>query len=323
MIKIKRYILSIVVALWGIFMLALPVYAISGPDSGPFLTRIDIYRHALVDDDMLVVARYNLPYTVPPDETISEAYIGRFMDGSDELGRISPYSYYNSGYGTGLFSIYLDADSAPTWEGSYAVELNGSPTLSWSPSIPTVTTTTLNWRSTASSSATEALLYAHLIAYAEELSDDWSLALTTSTTSGMVFSSYGEAYFTNAIPELRSMSSSLFSSSVDTVGVEDVNWQPDRPSAWPFNWTGMSGWLGLPTSSDEVFRNVIGFIIIFALSGFLMTRTNRIDIVLSAALGLLIVAGVTELMTPVIVGGFVFLAALVAGLVFIFGKATG
>ena len=88
--------------------------AINVPDSGPFITRVDIYRHALEIDDMLVVARSNIPYVNVPTETISQAFTGRLLDGSTELARVSPYSYYNSGYDYGMFSMCLDAASAPT-----------------------------------------------------------------------------------------------------------------------------------------------------------------------------------------------------------------
>ncbi len=317
---IKRLLVSLSLLLLVPFLLG-----IAAPDSGPYISRVDIYRHCLEDDDMLVVVRYNIPYASVPDESITQAYIGRFMDGSTELARVSPYSYYSKGYDYGMFSMYLDAASAPVWEGAYTVELQGSPTLDWTPSIPSISTGSLNWRAATSSSATRVLMYSHLIAWADELSDYWSIALTASTAGGTVLSSYGEAYFTNAISGLRTMCPNLFSAGTSVPQYEGVEWQKAQSEAtkgaWPLDWGGVSVWLGLP-SGDEVFRTLIGFVIVFLLCSILMAKTNRTDFALLAGYGLLIVLAVPGWISPVIVAGFTFLSLLGFGLVFILGKAS-
>jgi len=311
-------------------LLLLPfLLGIAAPDSGPFLTRVDIYRHCLETDDMLVVVRYNIPYDVgPPDtiptETVTQAFIGRFMNGSTELARVSPYSYYRRGYSYGAFSMYLDAASAPDWEGDYTVKLEGSPTLEWDPSTPSVSTGSMYWRATTSTSTTQALLYAHLIAYANELSDYWSIALTSTTSGGEVLSSYGEVYFVSVVAELGTMCSRLFAAGVTTPQYTDVDWQRSQSeatkAAWPFDWGGMSEYFGLP-SNDEVFRTLVGFVIVFCLCAMIMARTSRPDFAMLAGYGLIIVLAVPGWMSPVIVAGFTFLSVLGAALVFILGKA--
>lgn len=302
-----------------------PVLAIDGPDSGPFIIRIDMYRHCLEEDDLLAFARYNVPYASPPDETIAQAYIGRLLVGSTEYARVSPYSYYNSGYGYGAFSMYLDAASAPTWGSSCNVSLEGSPTLDWSPSTPSVVTSSMNWRATTGTTATRALMYAHIIAYAEELSDYWSVALTTSTAEGTVLSTYGEAYFTNVVPELRTICPNLFTSSSETVTLVDTEWEnpeaTETTSSWPLDWGGISTWLGLP-SSDEVLRTIIGFGIIFILCAMLASRTGRTDFTMIAGFGLMVIGAAVGMMSPIIVAGVTFAAVLLTGLVFLLGKAT-
>lgn len=317
--KVRFVLLVGVLLSLSLFWLGIAV-----PDEGPYLPRIDVYRHCLEEDDVLVVARYNIPYASTPNETVAQAFIGRFMDGPTELARISPYSYYNRGYGYGGFSMYLDATSAPVWEGSYTVELYGSPTLDWVPSVPSVSTSSMNWRSTSGISATRVLMYAHIIAYANELSDYWNIALTSSTAGGVVLSSYGEAYFTNMIPELRAMCPNLFSGGVTVPEYEDAAWQKEQSEVikgtWPFDWGGMSQWLGLP-SGDEVFRTLIGFVIIFFLCSLIMAKTSRTDFAMLAGFGLLIVLAVPGWISPVIVAGFTFLAVVAAGMVFILGKA--
>lgn len=310
-----------------LLLLLLPfALGIAAPNSGPYITRVDAYRHYLESDDLLVVVRYNVPYATPPTETITQAYIGRLMSGSTELVSTSPYSYYNEGYGYGAYSMYLDAASAAgLWDTSLTVELRGSPTLSWTPSIPSAVTSSINWRATAGATATQALMYSHLIAYAEELSDYWSIALTSSTATGTVLSTYGETYFTNIIADLRTAVPALFSAGVTVPAYEDVEWQKAQSEAikgtWPFDWGGMSEYFGLP-SSDEIFRTLAAFIVVFLIASLIMAKTNRTDFAVLGGYGLLIVLAVPGWISPVIVAGFTFLAVLGAALVFIVGKAS-
>lgn len=451
------------------------VNSIKVPDEGPYLHQGDIYHHLLEDDDMLVVGRYQASYDTVPDNSIARTFLGRFLVGGVDLARVSPYSYHNSGYGYGGFSMYLSADEAPTWSSNCTIEFTGSPTLQWLgatateamdgavaadggvqtvettasnsaaandmtllPAVPVVndayyfgsnytysiltlnigqqgvgtwtvtweyydgdgwstipsvvddtsgfkatvgnhdvsfappsdwsittiqsisaywirgrvsaytaittqpkgtqawvnggietpkaSTTSPNWRNTASSAATQALLYAHIIGYAEELGDYWNLALTTSTPSGVVLSSYGEAYFTNMIPQLQSMCPNLFSAGVETVFVEDRDQDMSAANAtmawWPFDWSGASGWLGLPSSNDEVFRTLIGFALAFMLFALMIGRSIQMPLAMIAGYGLLFIMAVVGWVNPAILGGFTFLAVLGVGIVFVWSKVT-
>jgi hypothetical protein len=168
-------------------------------------------------------------------------------------------------------------------------------------------------------------MYSHLIAYAEELSDYWSIALTSSTATGTVLSTYGETYFTNIIADLRTAVPALFSAGVTVPAYEDVEWQKAQSEAikgtWPFDWGGMSEYFGLP-SSDEIFRTLAAFIVVFLIASLIMAKTNRTDFAVLGGYGLLIVLAVPGWISPVIVAGFTFLAVLGAALVFIVGKAS-
>ena len=120
------------------------------------------------------------------------------------------------------------------------------------------------------------------------------------------------------------MAPSLFSAGVIVPQYEDVEWQYTESEAikatWPFDWGGMSEYIGLP-SSDEVFRTLIGFILIFGLCAFLMAKTGRTDFAVLAGYGLLIVFAVPGWISAVIVAGFAFVSLLTFGLIFILGKA--
>ena len=324
----KKFIVSLLVVLLTLALLPQVAFAISVPDSGPFILRVDAYRHVLETDDLLIVVRYNVPYATVPDKTITQAYIGRLMDGTTELARTSPYAFYKKGYGHGLFSLYLDSVSAPVWGGAYTVELRGNPTLDWTPAgsaPPVATTSSINWRGTATAAATQTLMYSHLIAYADELSNYWGVLLTVLTPAGLRLSSSGAAYFENAIPRLRTMCAALFAEGVIVPAYEDLTWRRTLAdatvAAWPFDAGGISAWFGLP-ANDEVFRTLVAFIIVFFLCALIVAKTNRPDFAMLAGYGLLIVLAVPGWISPVLVAGFAFLSVVATGLVFVLGKTA-
>ncbi len=326
----KKLLTSSVLALLLTLVSTQSVFAISVPDSGPFVLRVDVYRHTLELNDMLVVVRYNIPYATAPTETVAHTFIGRLMRGATELARVLPYAFFHRGYGHGMFSLYLDPASAPAWGGAYTVELRGNPVLGWTSrgwavSPPFAATTSIHWRSTATIAATQTLMYAHLIAYADELSGRWGILLTALTPAGKTLSSTGATYFESAIPRLRVMCPALFPVGVAVPVYEDVAWTRSLAAAtlaaWPFDAGGISAWLGMPRD-DMVFRTLIAFALVFMLCGLIVTATNRTDFAMLAGYGLLIVLAVPGWISPVLVAGVTFLSVVAVGLVFILGKTA-
>jgi len=324
--------------LWGVtlalvivvlMLLAFPfsVLAISVPDSGPFILNVDIYRHVLESDDILVHGQYNWPYSVgPPDtapaETVTQSVFVRLMNGATEVAGSTIYSYYRRGWGYGSFSMYLDAASAVgLWGTGLTVEVRGSPTLSWTGGTNyVVTTNVLNWNATANGSATRVMMYSHIISWASTLGDYWNLALVVGYADGDRFSSYGEAYFPNAISGLRVLVPQLFSGSVETPQYTDITYPTTGAdaykSAWPFNFGGISEYFGMP-SDDEVFRTLIAFLIIFVVCAVMVRYGAPPPFALFAGFGLLFVLAIPGFISTVIVGGAMFLIVLLTGMVFI------
>ena len=213
--KLIRLLAALVLAFILLLFLVTPALAIPNPDSGPTIESVSIYRHTLETDDTLIVVQYYLDYTTNPSETINQAFFGRFMsaDGS-ELANVAPYAYYDKGYDHGIFSMYLDASYVSYWNTGCTVRFEGNPMLDWAGTPPSTTTSTLNWHATSTSQATRLLLGSDIIQIANSLSNYWSVALTTETAIGTLLSSYGEQYFTNAIPNLRTMCPNIFSGGV-------------------------------------------------------------------------------------------------------------
>lgn len=213
---IKTVIKKLPIALtlvFGLLVLAAsPAYAIEDPTSISLTTPIQVYHNLLETGDTLFIVKYNVVYPVEgnPDEKISEAYLGILLDESDEqVGATSPYAFWNEGYGYGIFSLYFSSGEV-TWEEDYKIQLVGNPGLSWDGDPPIVIATSLNWNSTNSG------LGNYVLTLADELEVAWDINLVETTSSGIKLSStYGEAYFTTAIPNLRLVAPEVFATSME------------------------------------------------------------------------------------------------------------
>jgi len=226
--RVIRLSTALTLALMLLLSLASPVLAIANPDSGPTIEQVDVYRHCLESDDMLVVVQYFVDYTVNPAETINQAFLGRLIaaDGVTVLANVAPYSYYDKGYDHGVYAVYLGAvEAAGHWGTACTISFEGNPTLAWPGDPPKVTTPTLNWHATTTSQATELLLGSNVLTIANTLSDYWGIAwaLVTETVEGTKLSSFGDQYFTNAIPYLREMVPNIFLG-----GIVAPEWEESR-----------------------------------------------------------------------------------------------
>ena len=331
MLKTRSLLLVGMLALALFFSVPLPAQAISVPDSGPYILQVDMYRHLLEDDDLLVHIHYNWPYNVgPPDtapsETVAQSAFVRLLDGTTELSRNTVYSYYRRGWGYGSASIYLSAASAVgLWSDNLTVELQGSPTLSWTGNgIPQVSTTTLNWYASTSQSAARLTAYSHIISWASTLGDYWNVTLVQTYAGADKLSSYGETYFTNAIPNLRLMVPVLFSAYMETPQYTDVEWTETGANvtagAWPFDFGGLSKYFGMP-SSDSALRSLLAFVIIAIVCGVMVSRGIPVPHTTLAGFGLLIALAVPGFISLVLVGGVVFALVLLTGMVFLLRRS--
>ena len=172
------------------------------------------------------MARYQVEYTTWPTtpataETVTQAVIARFgLTGGTDFGSSAPYTYTaDNGFGEGVVVIYFTAqevtDKSITWgSSSYSVKLSGNPSLSWTPTYPSDTSSTLIWKSYSTHDTTARELKSTILSIADELEDTWGDTLLTSAAEGMILSTNGETYFTRAFPDLRVAIPGLFSSSI-------------------------------------------------------------------------------------------------------------
>jgi len=327
--KLIRVLSALAFALILSLSLSTSVLAISNPTTGPTIERVDVYRHCLETNDMLILVQYYIDYIADPDESITEAYLGRFMSGATELANVAPYSFYNLDYNHGVFSMYFSEVEAPDWNGTYTVVFEGNPTLAWVGGVPSVSTTTLNKHSTTTQRATEIILGTMIMSIATQLSNYWSVELVESVATGNVLSSYGEQYFANVIPNIRTMVPNIFSGDIEAVVyVEKEHKQSYRDTLlnrWSGTMTegafsGLAAWTTLPLTVVKglLWLLLVMFIAYFAAMTVKDTRPALFLVLLMMPLGNLI--GMLSL-TFTIVGALMCIIAI--GYALFYQRASG
>ena len=208
---------------------------------------------------------YNVTFTLPTNwQTVTENAIG-------------PYYYVRA-----IVSSYTSMTTAPLGTRSW---VNSGSTA------PSVANTSLNWHSTSSVTATSLLLGANVISWATTFANTWSIALTqTSTGVGTQLSTYGQQYFTNAIPGLQAACPQIFTASSSFPQIVYSTAAPSMPgvtvpqSNWPFDTTGIAHWF-IPGGSDNALR-MIGFLVLMGFVAWIATaKSGRWD------MGMMIIAG--------------------------------
>jgi len=204
----------------GLMLIASPALAIDAPHDLQ-INSVYVFQHCLETNDQLYLVEYFVDYDIDanpetndnPDENITEAYIGRLMDGADELRAVAPYAYYDEGYDEGIFAIYFSASDPPTWNDDYTMKLMGNPTLDWV-AVPSTSVDVFDlWSSSTGIIDTQNELTARILYIADQLEVAWGINMVDSTGTGSYLSNYGEAYFTNAIPNIQAMAPKAFAGS--------------------------------------------------------------------------------------------------------------
>ncbi len=241
-------VIIIVVYAFLIVLSAKNVFAIGNPDSIN-IDAVKAYDSVLEADDLLVVVEYNLPYSSLPDEIITDAFLGRFKRSTTELNTVEPFAFNDKGYGKGVFSFYWTAAQKSTDsiefdnpnEEDYTVTLQGDIGV-FTGSVPTTTTDTIGFRD---STDTKNLLLADVKAIALVLENDtaWEADRGSVITTGggtAQFTTTGEDYFSNAIPNLDLMIPSIFSSGVTTPDFTERtpnrSFEETLDTFWDGNW---------------------------------------------------------------------------------------
>lgn len=288
----KKKILRISIILLAVLLLASPVYAIDPPDDIA-INATYAFQHCLEENDQLYIVDFTVDDSPAPTETINEAYLVRLLDTGDAEIRVIAPTYVagfpdNSGYSRQITAIYFSASEAPTWNQAYTMEVTGNPTLSWTGSIPSVSSSIDSWSASASISQTQWELSIRVLTIASFLGVAWSEDLVEVTADGTRLTTAGQTYFTSAISNLQTMAPYAFSGSLTEPDRDDLREYDqsyaDELSAnvtgTMLDMTALGGVLGL--SRDFTSSLLFGFgLIIFLAITTQLTRSMKPLVVLS------------------------------------------
>jgi len=226
--------LPLMLAVGLVLGLAMPVFAIDDPEVLQ-VNAVWVYRNCMEDGDQLYLIDYTLDYDPDsdpltddnPDENITEAYLVRLMNGAAELGSTAPYAYYDEGYDRGVIALYFSAAEAPAWEGAYTMILVGNPTLAWGADPPETSVGDFDLWQDWPISTTQEILASRILWLADQLELAWAVDMIETTASGSRLTDYGESYFVNVIPDLRTMAPSAFVGQIIQPEVEKREFTED------------------------------------------------------------------------------------------------
>ena len=226
--------MPLMLAVGLVISLAIPVFAIDDPDVLQ-INAIWVYRNCMEDEDQLYLIDYTLDYDPDsdpltddnPDENITEAFLVRLMNGAVELGSTAPYAFYDEGYDRGVIALYFSAADAPGWEGAYTMILVGNPTLAWGADPPETSVGTFDLWQDWPISTTQEILSSRILWLADQLELAWAVDMIETTASGSKLTEYGESYFVNVIPDLRTMAPLAFTGQIIQPEVEKREFTED------------------------------------------------------------------------------------------------
>jgi hypothetical protein len=229
--KLTRWFLPSLLAIVATFALLTPVLAAISPPDDISIDAVYVYGNCRQEGDQLYLVQYTITYSSSPGVDSAEAFICRLMDGTSTLQSTYPVAYHDDGYGEGVIALYFTAADAPTWEGSYTMELLGNPFEDWSGGIPedTMLSTAFNLWQDSDITATKSLVAARIITMAFELDSSWGVDMVTTSDAGRnVLTSYAAGYFINVVPYISDIAPTVFA---EGEGMPSETISPDIPSA--------------------------------------------------------------------------------------------
>ena len=260
----KRIIAALIILAALIAGLALPVHAtaISQPDTLPSFTDIHVNTYVVESGDMCITGIYNIPYatlptTVDANWTADKTFVFRLMDtdNTTELGAITPYAYFDSGYNYGVFSFYFPQTSAPSWGQAYTIRVSENPAIfaspvSWDSIIPLP-----SYTSVTSQADNQADLADHVANYAHTLEAQYP-TYTLITTSGgrAILTSTGENYFRGAIYGLQAMAPSLYFLQESPIDYTANTWTTTQFDTYAAKYN--TSWIGAAENATAAQFNV-------------------------------------------------------------------
>ena len=328
-------------AAWGLFSVHV-LNAAPAAIPAPLQTNIvsvDNYRNVIEDNDLLVVAHYQVEFLALPTKFISQTFFFKVIDASGaELARVSPTVYVepannlNNGYGQGIVSVYFSAADAPTWEASLTYTLAGNPFDFVAP-IPSASTTVETWTSACTTHVLCAVaLRAGVVENLQLLQLRWDeltgyTALLYNSIGGTVLTQTAETYVDQAIPGIRQMAPALYFARVAAIAPTPNSFDTSYRDTLADRLDGTAGGTGFDAfgvsigSTGDVGRSIFAFIVFIGMFSLGMAVTKNARVALMVG-GIVMVAGAGVGIPPLnglaVVGLF---AALFSGVVLFYQRS--
>lgn len=323
--RIGKLLLPLVVILAALLPIT-EVLAINNPTT-IVITQVRAYRDAQVTGDVLIVSEYLILYSVGlPDESIQEAYVGRFLDGATELLTTSLYPFVipNLGYDRGLVGFYFDVEPIPAT--GFEVVIQGNPSLFPTPSGNRAANSGIEFRSNA-------LLVPDLRLKGLILENAWRISNLTidiieGTAQGLRLTPDGEEYFTNTIPRVRSAAGGLFQSNVFTPTIQEEAFTNVYSDSIRDYWagtdfdnavTGLADYIDTP---KIIFTTAMLMLVASAIAFYVIQATQNSGMGVMSGIVVMCIGAITGWTTFQFVAVLGLMGALAIGYVFFYQKSA-
>jgi hypothetical protein len=182
------------------------------PTASPTIISIKCFQDVLASTDFLLLFQYRIPYgTIPTPETADQLYTFSMLDntGTTDYGDVHPYPYKGGGYNYGLSGIYFAPGFAPSWSGNYQIRIMGDPILFSIAGLtaPITYTTILPGDFDTSTTTADAKIAVgnYLVITCQSLQSSWATTLLSSSDTGVILSTTGQAYIMGIITNITYM----------------------------------------------------------------------------------------------------------------------
>lgn len=210
----KRLILALTI-LVTIFLLSTSIVLAVGTPDTLVINNLDAYQSGAESNDQLYIATFEISDSANISQDANDAFLFRLYDSGVEIATSTPSNFYNGGYTQGAIGFYFASDDAnlPTWgTANITLQLVGNPSIIWDAGDPpSITYPSVDSWNTLN---TPALVGARVRLIALALEGEWGIDLIGIVNGVYRLATYGESYFIEAIPNITTISPSLFTSSV-------------------------------------------------------------------------------------------------------------
>lgn len=219
--SIKLAILLAIIILPLVFC-SQPTYAdTADPDTNPTLRYVHVNRNLYETGDMAFYGLYDIPYATLPTTPSNETFIFRLMDtdGITELGQVTPFSYFDTGYNEGIVCLYFSATDDLDWGSGYIIRLSENPSKFDTPESYDYIVSLDCYSTFTTQSDNQGEMADKIIEIARLLENYHDSTLLSESGALTILSADdGESYFRGAISGLQALAPDLF--LVQSIGID-------------------------------------------------------------------------------------------------------